>query len=63
MSYERELDLLKETHLRNREKILEKYKELKLTFGLDGEPYGYELREETKRFQNELNNLKKKYNK
>lgn len=63
MSYESELALLKETHLKNRSEIIEKYKNVTYQHGLDGAPDAKELGDETKRFQKEWNKLKKKYNK
>ena len=63
MSYESELMLLKLVHLENRSQIIKKYKDVTYQHGLDGYPGEKELGDETKRFQREWNDLKKKYNK
>lgn len=63
MNYESELMFLKESHLKRRSLIIEKYKDDHPHYGLDGNPHAEELGEETKRFQREWNKLKAKYNK
>ncbi|MCR6546736.1 hypothetical protein [Dehalobacterium formicoaceticum] len=61
--YVKEFEKIKQKHLKNREKLFEKYKDYIIPPGLDGEPYNKELKEEMNRFQNEWNKLKEKYNK
>lgn len=59
--YTKEFEIIKQKHLKNREKIFEKYKDYVIPRGLDGAPYNRELKAETERFQEEWNELRERY--